>query len=181
METKRKVGRPKGHKLSDESKAKISASKTGYKHDEATKKKITESVLNYYESIGYEKKTNETICEGCGKVFISKNKYIPRHFCDVCLPIMMNNKGGTYKKARGKIQRKKPYREWREKVLARDNHTCVMCNKKGNSVHHLIDLLEIIDKPEVLYDVNVGVTICRKCHNKIHWEEKLEKCAATIE
>lgn len=49
-------GRPKGHRLSEETKAKISKSKTGYKHSEATKKKIADSVSIYQRSIGMIRK-----------------------------------------------------------------------------------------------------------------------------
>lgn len=50
--TKRKRGRPLGMKLSDESKAKISASKTGYKHDEETKRKISETLIKHFDEVG---------------------------------------------------------------------------------------------------------------------------------
>jgi hypothetical protein len=45
-------GRPFGHKLSEESKRKISVSKKGYKHTVETKNKITKSVTRYYSN-GY--------------------------------------------------------------------------------------------------------------------------------
>jgi hypothetical protein len=45
-----KRGRPKGYKLSDDSKAKISASKTGQQHKEETKEQIAESVRKYYKT-----------------------------------------------------------------------------------------------------------------------------------
>lgn len=43
-------GRPTGHRLSEESKAKISASKTGQLHKKSTKKKIARSVSKFYKS-----------------------------------------------------------------------------------------------------------------------------------
>lgn len=45
-----KRGRPKGHKLSEESKQKISVSKTGYIHSGRTKKKISKSLKKYFRS-----------------------------------------------------------------------------------------------------------------------------------
>jgi len=43
-------GRPKGHKLSEESKNKISATKTGQKHLVKTKKKISKALIKYFKS-----------------------------------------------------------------------------------------------------------------------------------
>jgi hypothetical protein len=43
-------GRPTGHRLSEESKAKISAGRAGQLHKETTKKKISRSVRRYYKS-----------------------------------------------------------------------------------------------------------------------------------
>lgn len=45
-----KRGRPEGHKLSMESRQKISMSKTGQLHEFETKKKISKSLLEYFES-----------------------------------------------------------------------------------------------------------------------------------
>jgi len=45
-----KRGRPLGHKLSEESKQKISESKTGQQHDRKTKKKISKSLLRYFKT-----------------------------------------------------------------------------------------------------------------------------------
>jgi conjugal transfer/entry exclusion protein len=56
-----KRGRPLGFKLSEESKAKISKSKTGQLHDEETKEKISDSVRAYFqtpEGIAQREKTS---------------------------------------------------------------------------------------------------------------------------
>jgi hypothetical protein len=45
-----KRGRPKGHKLSEETKKQISKSKTGQKHLAETRQKIRESVTKYFSS-----------------------------------------------------------------------------------------------------------------------------------
>lgn len=43
-------GRPKGHRLSEQSKKKISESKTGYTHSEEAKNKISASLMDYFET-----------------------------------------------------------------------------------------------------------------------------------
>jgi uncharacterized protein YjiK len=45
-----KRGRPEGHKLSMESRQKISMTKTGQLHEHETKKKISESLLEYFKT-----------------------------------------------------------------------------------------------------------------------------------
>ena len=46
----RPVGRPLGHKLSEETKNKISASKMGYVHTNKTKKKLSKSLKKYFKT-----------------------------------------------------------------------------------------------------------------------------------
>lgn len=52
---RRRRGRPTGFRLSEESKAKISRSKTGYHHSQKTKDKISSSLINYFKQQGYRK------------------------------------------------------------------------------------------------------------------------------
>jgi hypothetical protein len=78
------------------------------------------------------------------------------------------------------------YNLWRQSVYIRDNFTCQKCGEKGGNLvaHHkkpfsklldevkknlpLFDLYEgaLIYSP--LWDVDNGITLCLKCHKKIH-------------
>jgi 5-methylcytosine-specific restriction endonuclease McrA len=72
------------------------------------------------------------------------------------------------------------YRLWRSKVFAKDNYTCVDCNKKSTgdiTAHHIVPLYKIICQNllksmddalqcAVLWDVNNGTTLCEQCHDK---------------
>jgi len=49
--------------------------------------------------------------------------------------------------------------ELREQIRKRDNYTCQLCHKKGNTVHH-IDYNKQNCKEDNL------ITLCRRCHNK---------------
>ena len=58
-------------------------------------------------------------------------------------------------------------RNWREKVFIRDGYTCKKCNKKGSKInaHHIKSWAKY---PEFRFDVNNGLTLCKKCHIEVH-------------
>lgn len=67
------------------------------------------------------------------------------------------------------------WRVWRAAIFARDHHTCVMCWKARShnrrtkyDPHHI---LRKADRPDLMYDVNNGVTLCRPCHRKTFRKE----------
>lgn len=63
--------------------------------------------------------------------------------------------------------------EWRQLVLERDNFTCQDCGcaneDKKLHAHHII---KWDDNIELRFDINNGLTLCTKCHNKIHGFQK---------
>jgi len=55
---------------------------------------------------------------------------------------------------------------WKKEVLQRDNHTCQKCSSKEYlQVHHIDNFNENIQRR---YDINNGITLCKKCHKLIH-------------
>lgn len=66
----------------------------------------------------------------------------------------------------GKIRGSLAYTEWRDAVYRRDSWKCKECGCKKNIVaHHISGFSE---SPELRFDVENGVTLCRSCHAKIH-------------
>jgi hypothetical protein len=62
------------------------------------------------------------------------------------------------------------YREWRMEVFARDNFECKMCKEKvGLQAHHILSWREF---PELRFDVNNGIALCRAHHPRKRAEEK---------
>ena len=70
------------------------------------------------------------------------------------------------------------YRNWRKKIFERDNYTCQNCKTKGVflEAHHIkerekiwqennIKTLEDAFNCKELWNINNGITLCRKCHN----------------
>lgn len=75
------------------------------------------------------------------------------------------------------------YRKWRDSVFRRDKYTCQHCGfDKGGIIeaHHIKPYYEY---PELRYNVDNGITLCRNCHILIHTKdkEKREKWQKAIE
>lgn len=56
------------------------------------------------------------------------------------------------------------YKNWRKKILGRDNYTCQCCGSKQNlEVHHN---KSVRFYPELATNINNGITLCNSCHKK---------------
>ncbi len=86
-----------------------------------------------------------------------------------------------------KIRGLNKYRKWQNKIKERDAYNCVTCQDTKNlEAHHLVTLSELCHKYNIqstdeaircieLWDLNNGITLCRKCHYKTHNRKKKEK------
>ena len=63
------------------------------------------------------------------------------------------------------------YANWRKAVFERDKYTCQLCMNKGGvlNAHHI---KRYSDFPQFRYDVDNGVTLCKRCHRKVYKNEK---------
>jgi len=80
-------------------------------------------------------------------------------------------KGGLAKSRQARYKEPE-YIEWHDKCLVRDNYTCQKCGaKNGNGkkivlqIHHKIHYWE---RPDLAYDLDNGITLCKPCHQKAH-------------
>ena len=89
-----------------------------------------------------------------------------------------NWKGGI-SPLRNKIYSTFEYRQWRSDVFTRDDYACQECNQEGGNLeaHHIISFNTLIRKHEItnvkqalrcseLWNINNGLTLCKKCHRK---------------
>ena len=60
---------------------------------------------------------------------------------------------------------------WNKSCLDRDGHKCLWCGSTHHlQVHHIIPLRDIKDM-ELFGDINNGITLCSKCHDKTRYYE----------
>jgi len=125
----------------------------GKHHTEETKRKLSRIQQGLHRSVETEFKKGDT----------AKEKNI-------------NWKGGiTHRNSL--IRKSIEYIEWRKDVYKRDNWTCQECKKKTKDIiaHHINLFSEF---PDLRFDINNGVTLCRSCHFKLH--RKLNKEALCL-
>ena len=73
------------------------------------------------------------------------------------------------------------YKNWRTKVYKRDGYKCQVCgSRKRTEAHHIKTWSRF---PQLRFDINNGVTLCRICHKKVtnneeHWESLFIKIVA---
>lgn len=82
-----------------------------------------------------------------------------------------NWKGGHRKERKIEMSRS-AYKDWRNQVFTRDNHTCQLCNTRGGYLHadHIKTWSEY---PELRYDVSNGRTLCMACHYEITFNKPI--------
>lgn len=65
------------------------------------------------------------------------------------------------------------YKIWRDAVYERDDFTCNRCKKRGGDLHahHIKPFSQF---PELRFDIDNGMTLCRPCHYEVHSTHPLQ-------
>lgn len=71
------------------------------------------------------------------------------------------------------IRNSDKYKTWRKAVFERDGYICQNedCERSChelNAHHYYISFKECLDDEEILYNIDNGITLCEKCHRKVH-------------
>ena len=137
---------------------------------------------------------SQVMCSYCGINFYKQNNqlFTKKHFCSRrCMgewqsKFLIGNFAYNWRDGSTpinlKIRSLKKNIEWGLKVFKRDNFICKDCgDKKGGNLnaHHIITLSKIIKQNKIreiidaikckeLWDINNGITLCKKCHKKRH-------------
>ena len=138
------------------------------------------------QNIGRQKKTI-VICENCGEEFAKKSCDIywcehrrnKHHFCSKKCQFNFHRGQNHPQWIADRSQVKNEIRclrysaqmqEWRAAVFKRDDYTCQKCNQHGGylQAHHI---RKFADHEDLRFNINNGITLCKKCHKIVTWRE----------
>jgi len=78
--------------------------------------------------------------------------------------------GFYHEKYSDSINQSPEYKEWRTKIFERDNYRCRWCGSGGYlEAHHIKPKSKY---PELMYDHENGITLCRDCHRSVYKHEE---------
>ncbi len=172
-------------------KSKPNWSKGQTKEVNASLRKTSEKLLGRYKYPEKHENIKVECACGCGELIDKYDKkgrrrYYKEHHCKsgkftserVNGENNYNWKGGI-SPINTKIRRSKKYNKWRDEIYKRDYFKCQMCGSKKDIIAHHIK--NFADYPDLRFDVNNGMTLCRSCHLKLHRQERREKCPKEME
>lgn len=115
----------------------------------------------------YKPKRKLKTCSFCGKEIKGRGKkFCSSACCGYAQQQKLKFKGLTYQQKRAILLKRKDYVEWRTSVFTRDGYQCRICENKGYiEAHHIIPWA---NAPALRYNPNNGITLCKKCHRKVH-------------
>jgi hypothetical protein len=61
------------------------------------------------------------------------------------------------------------YKEWRKAVYSRDGWTCRVCGTKKSGILNAHHIIPVKARPDLILDINNGLTVCKPCHKIIHY------------
>ena len=127
----------------------------------------------------WNKNTKDVMKPNCGS--FKKGRKISE---DELVKISCSKRGITEEEFEGFVvdndprknrKEKNAHLEWRRQVFERDNYTCQLCGIKSGCGHRLILNAHHIkhwkDYQELRRDLNNGVTLCKYCHNYVHYKD----------
>lgn len=122
------------------------------------------SRIKYLENVDKYRKVKS--CPLCRKLILKCSKY-----CNSCSQLGNRNHQWKEITQNARIYWSAEWRKWREEVLERDNYICQLCGETEGRLH-AHHILPKRDYPELIYNVDNGITLCQDCHTAIHFKEE---------
>lgn len=140
--------------------SRLSAQQTGY---------LIDAVLMYFKD-GEQRVINinspDALKEAYLKTITRIDKYFGSEYNGRSGEFHWNWQGGKTP-VNQRERSSKEYAEWRKAVFERDGFTCQLCGQVGGGLqaHHIQHWSTNVDER---YQVQNGVTLCKKCHKELH-------------
>ncbi len=143
-----------------------------YKHSEETKKKISEKLTGKLKG---RKRNPESVQKGAEKLrLLHKEKQFGFTKGHKLNKGKFGNENPNWRG--GKLSEKRllretsEYKKWRKLIYERDNYTCQSCGDKSIKGHYVYleahHIKSFLEYPELRFDINNGITLCKRCHEK---------------
>ena len=132
-----------------------------------------------YKAYLAEFHTVQIDCQQCGKTCTMRKAYGEKfRFCSFqCRNDWQSENlrgansptwlGGT-SELRSRISATRKYKAWRKAILLRDKYTCRRCGFQTKSNIHAHHIMPLSLFPELMFDLENGLTLCDPCHDKTH-------------
>lgn len=152
----------KGHRIRNTGRTRF---KKGFQPSEKTREKARETCIkrnkenNPVNNLKVRQKISKTLT---GRK-VSKETRLKQSLSQ------RGKKGSNWQGGKTKEQKSRmlvEYRLWRNSVFERDEYTCQDCKKVGGKLeaHHKKSFSKY---PKLRLDINNGITLCKRCHDKI--------------
>ena len=156
----------------------------GYINSPETRKKISKILKGRKLSEKIKRKISETLKGKKKPPFTEEHKKKISEKGKMPRPWLSGENSPFWKGGRSQLSKRIKnsfrYKKWRELIFQRDNWICQKCRKRGGITlhpHHKKSLATILEENNIktlegalnckeLWDVNNGITICRKCHKE---------------
>jgi hypothetical protein len=122
------------------------------------------------------------ICENCKEMIPLRDDHVNDRnieYCRRCNMSLINQskKGENHHNWKGgitpeyeRLRHTSKLISWRKMIYKRDNYSCQRCGSNNKlQAHHI---KKFIDYPELRYDISNGITLCKLCHENLHYGKR---------
>jgi hypothetical protein len=142
-------------------------------------RQISRDIGYQFPRNGVEVRGTMCICNSCGAFFFRPKSKIDRaekNFCSLsCKSQMMRGAnhpswkdGSSARSWSSYVLNQAGYKHWKAAVLEKFNYRCDITGRKTNLECHHIKPKAENESPELAFDVNNGIVLCKEIHTEIH-------------